>query len=329
MLMSLSLFAAAFGTVTRYPDGVSSYGIPIPANDYMTTGVYYFVSSSDVKLGNDANNGTNTDWPYKTIDKAVNQCTSGQGDVIFIMPGYKSTIVTSDLTLDVAGVRIVGLGKGNARPQLTIGTTGTGTDIPVSGENITLENIIFIPGIDGLDMVLDVKEAANDLTIRNCDFRGTSAIQIDNAITVTNNVDRLSIVGNKVRQTTLGGESFIKLGLTAAPGSEMEDIYIGYNDIVGDYSTANIANESATMNDCLIEYNNIENLNASDTCITINQQTDGTVRYNTLRIATDAKDSWISGGGTSVNINVQLYENWGVNSDGETGMKIGIKSTVD
>lgn len=313
-----ALSASVFAGATNYPDGIKVNGIPVlGSGDLTTTGKVFFVSSATGAAGF---NGENSDQPMATIDQAINKTTAGRGDIIIIKAGHTETITTGSLTVDVSGLHIVGLGKGGLLPILTVGTTGTGTNIDITAANVNLENIRFVVGIDGLDSVLDVAVGADDLTIKNCQFIGSSSAQADDFIIVTNNVDNLSLIGNKVRQTTTGGESFLELGSPSSVfNGESEDTYIGYNSIVGDFSVAAIDN-LVTANDVLIEYNDVDNLSTNDIGITLNVLTDGTVRYNTVRIVADG--TFI----TTANADVQLYENYGVNADGETGRLIGAVS---
>jgi len=324
LLVALSLVGVASAGLTRYPDGVSSFGMPIiGSGDLLTTGTTFFVSSSDTKVGSDANNGETPDQPFKTVSAAVTIAAEGRGDLILVMAGHKEVVATSDLALNTAGIRVVGLGLGDYRPQITIGNSGIGADINVTSADVSVENIIFIAGIDSLTNAFDVR--ADGFTMAGCEFRGTATNQVDRWIMVTNNISRFNFSDNKVRQTTAGGASFLEVGISYAwdttGGGELEDHYIGSNDIVGDFSISAI-NNGVTANDILVEYNTIDNLNASDACISVNALTDGTLRYNTLRIATDAIGTWI----TPTPNDVQLYENYGVNGDAETGVLIGTPS---
>lgn len=330
-LVSILLATTAFGAITAFPNGVSSYGIPvIGTTGLITTGKVWFVSSSNVLLGANGGDGTSL-RPFQTIDYTVGRCVAGRGDLILVMPSHTEQIVTrgvalasnqTGLELDVSGVRVVGLGKGDERPQLSIGVAGIGAQIGISATDVTLENIIFNCYLDALEEGISIEATGSDATIKNCEFRGTSTKQVDNWVVVSSNADRVSLVGNRVRQTTAGGESFVQLHPQNNSADEPEDVYIGFNDIVGDFSAACIDNK-VTANDLLIEYNNMDNLNAVDCCISLNGATDGTIRYNTLRIATDGQGTWII---STANTDTQLYQNFGVNKDGETGLVIGTPS---
>ena len=58
-----------------------------------TPGDVYFVNSA---TGTDsAGNGQNPDAPFATLAYAVAQVTSGQGDVIYVMPGHAENIAAA------------------------------------------------------------------------------------------------------------------------------------------------------------------------------------------------------------------------------------------
>lgn len=102
-------------SITNYPNGVSSFGIPLigSGNIPVTSGAYYFVDGSN---GSDAFNGTATDTAFKTIAFAVSKAVAN--DVILVLPGTYSEVVTAS----VAGVRIIGLGSATKSVQWTSAT---------------------------------------------------------------------------------------------------------------------------------------------------------------------------------------------------------------
>lgn len=55
-----------------------------------------------------------------TIDAANNLCTANAGDLILVAPGHTETLTATDITLDIAGVTVLGLGSGSLRPTLSM-----------------------------------------------------------------------------------------------------------------------------------------------------------------------------------------------------------------
>jgi hypothetical protein len=79
---------------------------------------------------------------------------------------------------------------------------------------------------------------------------------------------------------------------------------------------------SAAWTDCLIEDCALENANGVDVNIEGFSAATGQVRYNSCMIATNGQVTWINTPGT-----LALFENYGVNLGGETGMIIGTASS--
>jgi hypothetical protein len=108
-----------------FPQGITLRGVPL---QQAQPGKVFWVSNATTlqvgeKGGSDGNKGT-FNAPFGTIDYAIGQCTAGRGDVIFVKPGHAETIsAAGSIACDVAGVAIVGLGVGNARPTITIDTS--------------------------------------------------------------------------------------------------------------------------------------------------------------------------------------------------------------
>lgn len=124
-------------------------------------GSIFFVHSG---TGTDAAGfGDNPDAPVATLDYAIGLCTAGKGDVIYVMPGHAET--TTAIAADVAGVKIVGLGEGRARPALTA-TTAASDLISVSAANVTLRNLRLVGAASGNTALVNV--AAADFAMENC-----------------------------------------------------------------------------------------------------------------------------------------------------------------
>lgn len=165
---------------SNYPNGfvngVQMRDVPIVQSH---PGKVFWVSNSTTLLpgqrgGSDQNKGT-FDSPFATLDYAIGQCTAGRGDIIYIKPGHAESVASATaINFDVAGIAIIGLGNGSSRPTFTFTTANTAT-IPVSANNITLQNCIFIGNFLSIASTFTVAAAA-DFWIDNCVFRDTSAV---------------------------------------------------------------------------------------------------------------------------------------------------------
>lgn len=172
--------------ISYYPngfnDGVSVRGLPV-LNTY--GGNVYWVDSN---TGSDSSaHGGTYKRPYATIDYAVGRCTANNGDIVMVFPGHTETLsAAGDITLDVAGVSVIGLGTGSDRPQITLGTAAT-TEIVVSAANVTMENFKFFGNFADIANLFQV--TAQYFTLRNCSVRPSGSDLNILALVNTNTTD--------------------------------------------------------------------------------------------------------------------------------------------
>ena len=170
-------------------------------NNSMTTGNIFFVHSGTGTNG--AGYGQNPDAPVASIDYAVGLCTANQGDRIYVMPGHVETVATaSGLAADVAGVEIIGIGTGSARPKVNL--TATDATVAISAANVTFRNILFTGGIDAIASVIVVSAA--DVAIVDCEYRDVTG-ECTVGILTTAAADRLHIRNLRYDGATSAGTS--------------------------------------------------------------------------------------------------------------------------
>ena len=221
------------------------------------------------------NDGTDPIYPLPTLAGAVAKCTAGRGDIIIVAEGHAENITAADLTLNVAGITVVGLGKGANRPTFTY-TAATGSLI-ISAANVTIENLLLVVGIDDVAIMIDVN--ADDFTMSNCELREGAAIQWLTGVDIdgggANAADRCKIYNCKFSALAAGPNNAI---LIAA----VEDgIEIVGNYIFGDFAVAGISSGAIATN-LLIANNNIANTNAGDWAIELTAAATGFLLYNNL-----------------------------------------------
>src|SRR5262245_44934865 len=113
------------------------------ADGRFAPGNVFFVQSTQSNAGDSAGHGQTPDAPFSTIDYAVGQCTANQGDIIVVLPGHVEVVTAAGgLALDVAGIRIVGLGEGDLKPRVNFTTADT-ADCNVDADDITVEGLVF------------------------------------------------------------------------------------------------------------------------------------------------------------------------------------------
>jgi len=161
--------------ITNFPQGVSSFGVPLAGSGIPTAGTadnYWFVNSA---TGGPSGPGT-VDQPFDSIAHACSTTYNvglGSSDVIIVSPEHTETVTAaSGLTISTAGVQVIGLGTGNARPTVTFNTV-VGATMLISGANVKVDNIICKAGINNLTCPIQVTGASPTLNIEWQDVSGS------------------------------------------------------------------------------------------------------------------------------------------------------------
>ena len=140
---------------------VDSYGIK---------GDTYYVDSVNGAAGS---SGKDPQAPKATIEQAYNLCSANQGDTIVVLPGHVETwSTTTALVLDTAGIEIVGLGRGNSKPVITVDTIATKI-VDVTAADIRFTNIRFSANFADIT-TLFLLAAAPNFSLDGCEFVATA-----------------------------------------------------------------------------------------------------------------------------------------------------------
>ena len=262
--------------MSNFPDGfkngVTIRGVPLSITN---PGKVYWVNNSGVLApgGVGGSNGNDGSWkrPFATIDYAVGRCTANRGDIIMVMPGHSEDIsAAGSLTLDVAGVAVIGLGTGSDRPDLNFSATA-GT-VEIDAANVTLYNLTFTADVSAV--VVGVNVDANGATIDNCEFRynatGDDFITAVDADTVSD----FTFTNNKVYAEEIAG---------CSEGIRLDTVTrytIKGNQFTGDFTDGCIVGEGAAGSGALIADNVMYNadttggetidINVADTGLIVN-----------------------------------------------------------
>lgn len=174
-----------------------------------TTGRFYIVGKASLSALQEVQGMYPASYPdgsaltYATLALASAACVASRGDILFVMPGHTETISSSTaLTLSIAGITVIGLGKGSLRPTFTLDTAATAR-INVTAANITIGNCIFIANFADIATCF-LNNAAPGFEVLNCEFRDTDATHNFLAIvttTVSVNADGLKFNGNRLKIT--------------------------------------------------------------------------------------------------------------------------------
>lgn len=243
-------------SLTNYPNGISSFGIPVygsQSNGQPLVGQVLFVDSVN---GVDAGAGNSPTKAYQTLTYALSQATAN--GTIFIMPG--STFTVSNATayaVSTAGLKIIGLGEGSARPTFTFDTATTAT-IAVSVANVAFQNCIFTANFADIVAPFTLTTAAG-FTLTGNYIKATATdmnfLWVVDTSATDNAADGLTLVGNTWIEPDLATNSMVKadadidrltmtnnrvqLGvkdntaalLALATGKDATNLSMGYNNV--------------------------------------------------------------------------------------------------
>lgn len=304
----MSIKTALFGRYTS-PGGI----LAIESQD-ISTGNRFYVDAGASKVGSTASHGNSPETPLASLALAfsLNKPTANNGDIIYLMPGHTENVIAAGtITCDIAGVRVIGLGEGSSKPTITFTTIDSATMI-MGAASVTLENIRFVCDIDALVVGLPVTAAY--VKIKNCEFIDLGTDNSLHWITLSADADDFELIDCVNKGTaTAGNTGFI----TMAAASNVRIINL---ESEGDFAAANIDMSAAAVN-VHIEGCRLNNANAVDVGIEGFAAATGWIANNFIRIATDVQTTWINTVGA-----LSLFENYGVNNDGETGKLIGTVS---
>jgi hypothetical protein len=258
---------------TNFQGGVMSRGIPADMQALGTSpfGNIYFVDSGHAAASND-NSGKKPSAPLLTIVSAVSKCTASQGDVIVVAEGHTETIIAAGtLTLSVAGISLVGMGRGSGRPTINF-TTAVGASVLVTAANVRMTNFLFTGGIDALTNPIHIQAA--DFGFYNCETRDVTG-QATDWIVTTDAADRLHIKDWKhLGAAAAGADTAISIVGT-------DDIIVEDFEIYGNFAVAAIEQVTTLGNrhrygggakPCFIWTEN-----AADVAITLKADTTGSI----------------------------------------------------
>jgi hypothetical protein len=217
------------------------------------TGTAFWVGSAVSGATDGSGYGRNPDAPFATIDYAVNQTTANAGDVIYVLPGHaESLTAAAAIDIDVAGVKVIGLGDGSKRPTITMAHADA--TVEMAGANCTIQNVLFISTADST-IVLDVNAA--DCSVVDCEFRYSTGKEFVTAIDINggaaNACDRTLISGCVFMSPVAGADRAIELGEVA------DSVVIENCSVWGDYADAGIHNitgkvmTNLMIRDCFVQ----------------------------------------------------------------------------
>jgi len=257
----------------------------------------------------------------ETVDAAIDKCTANSGDTIFVLPGHSETITGTGITVDVAGLSIVGLGTGSLIPNII--HNHADAEVSISASNSTWENFRHTADVTAVKVGVEIEDAASYVTVRGCKFDVNLTGTDEFLVSVrTNDASNFAIIEDNDFNMGLGGAvaaiSFTK---------DTEGTIVRGNTAIGDYSTANINGITTLSTNLLIENNLLVNgltgAVGTEPGIELLTGTTGILRNNQIASNLATIDAAI------VADAMMLFENYYCEAVTETGALIGTPSVDD
>ena len=281
--------------------GLHLFGGHPPLTHGTTTGRVFWVGASTTYVpggvaGVDdiGGHGQSPKAPFATIDYAIGQCVAGRGDTIVVLEGHTET-VAGTIALDVAAVKIIGLGVAANRPVLTFDTT---TDVlAVSAANCEIANMEFVCNVASHTRFIDLQGGGDGAWVHHNTFREGSSTGLS-MVEWTGAADDVVIEDNVFYAPTAGNyDEAIQIASTPTRG------HIRRNFIFGDWDEGGINNLTGNVATLFeIADNQITNLLAGAEAIDLVSAVTGMCSRNML--STDAIGTAIVDGSMRCNGNL-------------------------
>lgn len=217
--------------LTNFPNGISSYGVPIMGGGIPATyGNVYFV---DADNGSDAYEGTSIEEAFKTVAQAYSKVVTNNDDVIVLSTNASHTL-TAMLTVSKNRVHFCSTDqfgrRYGQRAKITMGVTTATTDVFMvknTGIGNTFTGIKFTNNNTLTQNVAAVGEGGEYTMYANCEFYDSTKLTSDTHAEVVLNGDSAqffnctfgsladAVSGNKIRPAVLLTAGTVGAGLVS------------------------------------------------------------------------------------------------------------------
>ena len=253
---------------------------------------------------------------HLTIQDADDDLSAG--DVVYLADGHDETVATGDSTLlNVANTSFIGMGKGDARPLITISDDGTLLTLNAAG--ITFKNIRLQSSVTACDIAISVGASGIGCTIEDCAFIDGDATTTDefvDVISVNAAASNLTVKNCTYYSLDATGHtnSFIDLGATTIDSPSI----IGCT-IFGMFAEAPIwGGASAVPVNVLIKDNVISNTTTGEHCIEFTGAATGVCTGN--RLYSNDYATMLDPG------SMKCIDNWGTDAINQQSIAIPISA---
>lgn len=149
--------------LTNFPNGITSFGVPLPSGVTSPGGMVFFVDDSSLYDADDPAHGT-ADMPFRTVAYAYSQTVSGRGDTILVGYGHSESLATIQSAIAAATPQKTGvtISVASAGTSFTTGaggvSSGAGGVLVAAGaaKGLTPFGNITVFTINGVVRILDI-----------------------------------------------------------------------------------------------------------------------------------------------------------------------------
>jgi len=301
-----------------FSNSAFSYGL----GDKIVTGRTVFVDSGNTRSATVTDGLRNK--PFSTIEAAFNSSfvAADNGDVIIVMPGHTESIsAAGGLTMDKAGVSVIGLGNGTNRPTIT--TTNTAGTVAVTANNVSIENMIFTHTVT---TVAGILVTGTNCRIEGCRFQETTGTP-ENYIMLgaaDGDANGCRILNNECFSATAGNQDEF-IGILF----DMDNVLIEGNWVDGDFDEACIEVPTAGDNyaNLIIRNNYLRNRLSGNHAIQLAVTNGDGAVYNN-QVYTDALGTSIAQG-ASARFGNTWTDGTASHVEFDNGNMLAIQGTVD
>ena len=224
--------------------------------------------------------GENPNAPFASIDYAIGNCVANALDRIFVLPGHAETITGTDITVDVAGITIEGIGRGSLMPRIS--HNHANAEVSIAADNVVWKGIRHSADITGVAVGIEIEDGVNHCHVLNNTFDVVTTTTDEFVVAVrTNNASNFVLIeGNDIDMGLGGAVSAISLD------EDTDSTTIRSNRIQGDFSTACINGINTLSTKLDIDSNLLINGNSgnlgSEPAIELVTGSTGTIRNNLI-----------------------------------------------
>lgn len=252
-----------------------------------TPGDVFFVDSAATGAADDVVSGVSPDKPFSTLAYTFSSDRVTSGDTVYVMPSHAESLAAAGaIAMDIAGVRVVGLGRGSARPTFT--WTAAAATWTISGANCALENVLCTTS-GTVDVTAGILVTGADVAIVDVEGRDSAAdSQFVDFLGFGTGAARGYVKGLVFRGHASGNANASACQVTAVvDGFRVEDMYAD-----GLFAAAGLETTAANTN-MLAKRVKVRQRHATvDAGITLNSSTTGMLIDCTVWSATDDADGF-------------------------------------